>query len=192
MMKTENSNKKVTVKPVGKKALQTMLHPRLHSEIETQSVHHYGILCIATRLAHYIGTQLPSGRATLLEVILSQAISDWHAELDRSGIKTAFQCYCMAIFKSLPSILEYSVTGKTYVKPCYRYTWDCTSQSITDWLINSKIELSTLDVVRHNAASFTDPRDAAFLLCTKVFTRAELSLLGVVNEIHGLCQEAEE
>lgn len=186
----ENKTKKVSHKLFGKKELQTLLNSRLYQDIESQAVVHYGIQTIAIRLSNYIGNYLPYGQTTLLEIILLQAIADWHSVVDKKGIQAGYSAYCLSIFKALPRVLNYTVSAKTLSKPNHNYTWDCTSLSIVDWLIQFNIDLSTLEVFKHNAAQYTDPRDASFLLCPRVFSRQELQLLGVVNEIHGLRQGA--
>ena len=186
----ENKSKKVSHKPLGKKELQSILNSRLYQDLEAQSVVHYGIQTIAIKLANYIGVYLPHGQTTLLEIILLQAIADWHSQVDKKGIQAGYSAYCLSIFKALPRVLNYTVTAKTLSKPNHNHTWDCTSLSIIDWIIQYNIDVNTLEVVQHTAAQFTDPRDAAFLLCPRVFSRQELQLLGVVNEIHGLRQGA--
>lgn len=180
--------KRVTVAPsvIGKKEFALMIDKRLHNEIEQQSVHHIGIINLALRLACFVGLYLPYGRSTYLEVVLSQAISDWHAEMLSGNIQTAFSAYCLTIFKQLPLVLNYTVTGKTTLKPHYSHTWDCTKQTIYEWMHYAKLNHQEIDVIPHTTSSNIDPRDAAFLLCSKVFIRQELANIGITEDIHGL------
>ncbi|WP_445766822.1 hypothetical protein [Rheinheimera sp.] len=180
--------KRVTppLKFVSKKDLQNMIDQRLFNDIEQQSVHHMGILSVALRLASFVGLYIPYGQTTYLEIVLSQSISDWHAELRSGDIQTAFSAYCISIFKQLPLVLGYTVTAKTVQKPHYSHTWDCTTQTILDWINNSKLDHMTVNVIPHTEPFQVDVRDAAFLLCSKVLTRQELKYIGVVDDIHGL------
>lgn len=186
-MTTSTKTKKNEIpKLVGKKELSNMLDTRLFQEIDSQSVHHAGILNLAARFASYVTRLIPQGKSTFLEVTLSQAISDWHCAFTDGDIHEAYTAYCRAIFKSLPSVLHYTVTGKGIPKPHFAYNWDCTSQSIVDWFHLNKINPDEIKVIHHKTPSLIDDRDASFLLATRVFTRQDLIYVGVVDEIHGL------
>ncbi|MAA93715.1 MAG: hypothetical protein CML22_07385 [Rheinheimera sp.] len=187
MIETEK-RKRVTTAPsvIGKKEFSLMIDKRLHNEIEQQSVHHNGVINLALRLACFVGLYLPHGKSTYLEVVLSQAISDWHAEMLSGNIQSAFSAYCLTIFKHLPLVLNYTVTGKTTIKPHYSHTWDCTRQTIYEWMHLAKLNQYDIEVIEHTTNSRVDPRDAAFLLCSKVFIRQELANIGITEDIYGL------
>lgn len=178
--------KKIINKPLGKREFALLIDKRLHADIEAQSVHHAGIYNLSLRMASYIGTFIPSGKTSLLEIALSQAISDWHSSLLNGDIQDSFSAFCRALFKHLPEVLEFTVTGKGTSKPHLNYTWDCTTQTIYEWIITNRINLDDLRVIHHEGAKYLDPRDAAFLLCSKVFQRTEMKNIGITDEIHGL------
>lgn len=173
-------------KLVGKKELINMIDSRLFQDLESQSVHHDGILNLAYRFAGYVCRIIPEGKSTFLEVTLSQAIAEWHCAFFDGDIKKAYNAYCTSIFKALPKTLNYTVIGKGLAKPHYNFTWDCTTQSITDWFHTNKINPAELHIIAHESNNNMDPRDASFMLCTRVFSRQDLSYLGVIEEIHAV------
>lgn len=169
---------------VGKKELMNMIDNRLFQDIESQSIHHDGILNLAYRLAAYVCRIIPDGKSTFLEMTLAQSISEWHCAFHDGEIKKAYTAYCTAIFKALPNVLNFTVVGKALPKPHYTFTWDCTTQSITDWFNSNKINPEEIQIIQHQNPHPMDYRDAAFMLCTRVFTRKDLSYLGVIDEIN--------
>lgn len=186
MTEDVTKSKKIISKPLGKREFALLIDKRLHADIESQSVHHAGIYNLSLRMASFVGTFIPSGQTTLLEMALSQAISDWHSSLRDEDIQESFCAFCRSLFKYLPEVLDYTVTGKGISKPYLNYTWDCTTQTIYEWIITNRINVDEVKVIHHQGAKYLDPRDAAFLLCSKVFQRTEMKNVGITDEIHGL------
>lgn len=154
-----------------------MIDGRLYTEIEQASVCHNGLLNLAMQLASYIGPFIPQGDSTFLECTLSQAIADWHANFQDGDIRVAYSAYCKAIFKALPSLLDFEISGKAVPKPHYPYKWDCISQSVTSWIHEFNINPNEIEITPASNNLKLDSRDASFLLCSHVFHRQVLDSL---------------
>lgn len=171
-------------KVIGKKELLSFMDKRLHTDLCGQSIHHNGVLNVACRLANFVGDIIPYGKTTFLEKALSQAMADWHAEFINADIQAAYTAYCLSLFKQIPTVLNYTVTGLNNCKPRVNCSWDCTSMGIIEWMHMNRIAPSELVIAKHSENWTIDPRDASFLLCSRIFLRQDLKLLGVIDEIH--------
>lgn len=183
----QNTNKKTkttVAKPIGRKDLHTVIDKRLLADIESQSIHHVGIINITVRFANYVSTHIPYGNSTFLEVTLSQAIADWHASFVNGQTQMAYRAFCTSIFKALPHVLKFDVVGKALAKPHYATSWDCTSSSITEWMSSMRVDPNQIFVTSTEDFAAIDSRDSAFLLCSMVFTKQDLKNLSDIDKNH--------
>lgn len=184
--KVEKKHKTVTPKQIGRKDLSNMIDKRLFNDIDTQSVHHVGLINVTLRLANFVSHFIPQGNTTFLEIALSQAIADWHAAFINGQIEIAYRAFCTSIFKSLPYVMKFDVVGKALAKPHYPHTWDCTSHSIVEWINDMRIDPKQILVTVTDDFEAIDPRDSAFLLCSMVFTKQDLKKLSDIDKNHSL------
>jgi len=181
MSETVINNEKPRSKPNKRHSLISMIDRRLFLDIEKQSEHHPGLFVIASRLADYVGTYIKDGQSTFLDMTLSQALAEWHAQLIDGHISDAYAAYCLIIFKRLPILMGLTVTAKTLSKPHLNHTWDCTTSTCQEWLQLYRLNAETISIQMNSTMEQNDPRDMAFLLCSKVFAFKDLSTLGVVT-----------
>ncbi len=176
--------------PPSKKKLSFLIARSVYDDIENMSNHHPGILNVATRLTHFVTPLLPSGHSTFLDLVLSQAMTEWHAHYIDHGLSKAYVAYCNSILKDLPEIFNYSVTGKSGNKPFLLTTWDCTKESLSDWLTGNAI--SNCEITYKETVMRISPRESGFLIASRVFSRHELSFWGVGSELSNFTNRCEE
>ena len=166
--------------PPSKKKLSFLIARSVFDDIDNMSNHHPGIMNVATRLTYFVTPLLPSGHATFLDIVLSQAMTEWHANYIEQGLSKAYVAYCNSILNHLPEIFKYSVTGKSGNKPFLITAWDCTRESLSEWLTNNAISNCEINYI--NVPMPISPRESGFLIASRIFNRHELSFWGVSNE----------
>lgn len=181
--------KKLLSDDPSKKKVSFLLARSVYDDIERMSNHHPGILKVATRLTYFITPLLPCGHSTFLDLTLSQAMTEFHAHYIDDGIEVAYKAYCRAIFKAIPEIFNYSVTGAAGSRPFLITTWDCTLETLSEWLVSNDIHKCQITYNKVNTT--LSPAESAFLLASRVFTRHELSFFGVSTEMENLVNAEE-
>jgi hypothetical protein len=169
---------------VNKKNLRHLLDKPVFRCIDSQSMHHVGILEVALRTTELVGDQIMTGKTRLIDYILSHAITCWHASLNQNGVAAAYNDYCDVIFNSLSQLFDYTVTGKSKVIPFYNHTWDCTSQTYFQWVSEYNINPSKLNIVHTPPTIQLDKRSASYILSSRVFNRHDMCNIGLASEIH--------
>lgn len=167
-----------------KKKFSAMLAKSIYEDIDLMSNHHPGIFNVANRLAYFITPLLEAGQTSLLNIILSQAMTEWHAHYLEYGCRIAFSAYCNSILKDLPLIFNYSVSGRCGTKPFLMTSWDCTSQSLSTWLTENMI--SQCSITYNPVSMVLSQRESSFLLASRVFNRHELTFWGVKSELSNI------
>lgn len=173
----------------SKKKFSSMLAKSVFDDIETMSNHHPGIFNVANRLAYFITPLLPAGQSSFLDIVLSQAMTEWHAHYVDYGCRVAFNAYCNSILKALPEIFNYTVSAKSGNKPFLMTTWDCTRESLSDWLTGNAI--SQCHITYTPLTMALSQRESSFLLASRVFNRHELTFWGVSREFESLAHVKE-
>jgi len=171
---------------VNKKNLYHFLDKPVYRLIDEQSMHHVGIMKVALRTTELVGDKIMTGKTRLIDYILSQAITIWHASVNQKGVKHAYHDYCDVIFTSLSQLFDYTVTGKSKVTPFYNHTWDCTSLSYFQWVKEYNIDLNKLQIVHTPAPHQLDKRNASYILSSRVFNRPDMCNIGLASEIHNI------
>lgn len=181
-IKADKKTKVVIPKQIGRKDLVNMFDKRLINDIESQSIHHVGIINVTVRFANFVSNFIPQGNSTFLEMTLSQAIADWHAAFVNGQVQVAYRAFCTSIFKALPYVMKFDVVGKAIAKPHFPHTWDCTATGIIEWIQEMRIDPRQVFVTPTEDFSGIDPRDSAFLLCSMVFTKQDLKNLSDIDK----------
>lgn len=175
---------------VCKKQLSSLVAKAVFDDISKMSNHHPGISKVAVKLAYFITPLLQSGHATYLDLTLSQAMTEFHANYIDKGCQEAYRAYCDSIMKALPSVFNYTVIGRSGNKPFLMTTWDCTRETLAEWITVNNI--SVCDIIYQDAGIKITPRETCFLLAPRIFSRHELSFWGIPTELNGLLNAQEE
>lgn len=143
------------------------------------SGHNPNILSIAHRLADFMSEFLREDGAPLLDIILAHAMTEWSTRYATEGCNVAYREYCTSIFRDLPKVFGYRVTGKRGVKPFAPVTWDATECGLVQWMSDNHIINLKIELVKNNSA--ISQREQSFLVANQVFTRNEVLLWGVAD-----------
>lgn len=172
-----------------KKQLSSLVAKPVFDDIQRMSNHHPGISKVAVKLAYYITPLLPLGQSTYLDMTLSQAMTEFHANYIEKGCQEAYRAYCDTIMKALPELFNYTVTGKSGNKPFLMTTWDCTRETLAEWITSNNI--CVCDIVYHDSGMQITQRESCFLLAPRIFNRHELSFWGIPTELSALLNAEE-
>lgn len=167
-----------------KKQLSSLIAKPVFEDIQMMSNHHPGIIKVAVKLAYYVTPILPSGQSTYLDMTLSQAMTEFQANYIPNGCQKAFRAYCDAIMKSLPELFNYTVSGRSGNKPFLMTTWDCTRETLAEWITVNNI--GVCDIIYRDSEMLITQRESCFLLAPHIFNRHELSFWGIPTELSAL------
>lgn len=167
-----------------KKQLSALVAKPVFEDILKMSNHHPGISKVAVKLAYFITPLLPSGQSTYLDLTLSQAMTEFHANYIEKGCQEAFRAYCDTIMKALPELFNFTVSGRSGNKPFLMTTWDCTRETLAEWITVNNI--SVCDIIYRESGMQITPRESCFLLAPQIFNRHELSFWGIPSELSAL------
>jgi hypothetical protein len=152
--------------------------------IEKSGHHHSGIIDVSVRLTSFAGNKLPFHSSTLVDKLLLEAVSIWHANLIDVGIDRAYSMFCQHILNNLPSIFDYTVVGFSNIHATHRYTWDCLNQGFYEWIESGNINLQSLQITYSPASHKLAKNCRAFLLAPHVFSRSDFEHIGLASEQH--------
>lgn len=162
-----------------KRRYQVVINKDIYQELEEMSGHNPNILSIAHRLADFMSEFLREDGAPLLDIILAHAMTEWSTRYATEGCNVAYREYCTSIFRDLPKVFGYRVTGKRGVKPFAPVTWDATECGLVQWMSDNHIINLKIELVKNNSA--ISQREQSFLVANQVFTRNEVLLWGVAD-----------
>ena len=169
---------------VNKKNINKLLDRPVFNAITEQSMHHGGLFDIAIRTTELVGNRITSGKTKLIDLMLCEAMTSWHATLYQQGVDAAYQDYCNSVFNALSQLFDYTLTGKSSIIPYYQHTWDCLSFSFFHWAQEYKIDLDTL-IINHTPSKHKlNHTNASFILSSRVFNRHDMCNIGLASEIH--------
>jgi hypothetical protein len=163
----ERQDKKVYAEVIGKD---------IYSELEKMSNLHPKLMEVSIRLANYLSECVRDGEATLLDIILSEALTEWSTRYIEDGCNVAYQAFCKSIFKQLAKMYEYRVTGKRGYKPFHTTYWDCTRIGITQWMRDNQIREA--QIVKVHMDSAASQRESALIIAPQIFDRSDLTMWG--------------
>jgi hypothetical protein len=169
---------------ICKKRLHKVLGKPVYQLLSKCSHHHSGIIEVAVNLTNYLGNELPLRSTTLLDSILSEALSIWESNVHSTGIDQAYQSFCQHVLTQLPYALDYFVSGIGTIHSNHTYTWDCYAQGYYEWIEAMKITPSTIEIVHAPAEHTLHRASRAFLLAHHVFNRSDFDHLGLASEHH--------
>lgn len=164
--------------------MKTFIEKPIYNIILSESIHHDGLMDVAMRFTEFAGPYLHSGQAKFIDIVLSQAITNWSLCASRDGIRNAYGEFCLVVFQSLSRIFDYTVTGKTKTVPHYNQTWDCTAMGFFQWVKEHSVDLEKLTVQYTPASHKLDAQAASYILSSRVFTRNDMVHLGLSSDIH--------
>lgn len=162
-----------------KRRYQAVISKDVYRELDEMSGHNPAILDIAHRLADFLSEFLREDGAPLLDIILAHAMTEWSTRYATEGCNVAYREYCTSIFRDLPKVFGYRVTGKRGVKPFAPVTWDATECGLVQWMSDNQIINLKIELVKNS--SVISPREQSFLVANQVFSRNEISLWGVAD-----------
>lgn len=170
-----------------KKQLSALVAKPVFEDISKMSNHHPGISKVAVKLAYFITPLLPSGHSTYLDLTLSQAMTEFHANYIEKGCQEAFKAYCDSIMKALPELFNFTVSGRSGNKPFLMTTWDCTRETLAEWITLNNI--ASCEIIYRESDMQITPRESCFLLAPRIFNRHELSFWWIPSELTALFPE---
>jgi hypothetical protein len=171
---------------VTKKNLNKLLDKPVFNSIAEQSMHHGSLFDVAIRATELVGNHIMTGKTRLIDYILCEAMTSWHATLYQQGVEAAYQEYCNSIFNALSELFDFTVTGNSSIIPFYHHTWDCLSFSFYQWVLEYKIDLATLTIKHTPSQHSLDKRNASYILSSRVFNRHDMCGIGLASEIHSV------
>lgn len=169
---------------VNRKNLHRFIDTPIFSLIEKGGHHHSGIIDVAVRLACFIGNKLPFHNSNLLDKLLLESVSIWHANISNVGIYDAYSLYCRHILSNLPSVFDYTVVGLSNNHVTHRHTWDCLNQGFYQWMSVANINPQSLQITYAPASHELTRQCRGFLLAPHVFTRSDFEHIGLASEQH--------
>lgn len=185
---TERSDKRVYVELMGKD---------IYQELEAQSHHLPKLMKVGQKLCDYLTELIHEDGAPLVQVLLSEGLTEWTTRYHTEGCKMAYTEFCKAIFLGLRRVYNYRVSGRRGFKPFLNVFWDCTHESLISWMQKNQIKDLRIEQVetQYTASS----RELSLIIAPRIFERSDLSLWGVpdsnkdgISTEHALAAQAEE
>lgn len=168
---------------INKKNLHKHLDKPVYALLCKCAHHHSGIMDVSIRLTDYAGNLLQRNGYNYVDVLLSEALSIWEANVQSEGIANAYTAFCEHILNALAEIYDFTVTGTSYGAP-QKHIWDCLSCGLNEWQAKTNIIPETIIVECNPVEHGLHKQYRGFLLAHHVLSRADLIHLGLANEQH--------
>jgi hypothetical protein len=169
---------------------KSVIDPFIYRELEIMTGQHPRVLPIARKLLDYFSEVVTDSGASLTDLILTEAISEWSQRVPNYGYKSAFKAYSKAIFDKLPSAFDVRITGQRRNYPHAMVIWNPLKEGLVTWLGNNKVV--NLKVERVNNDTCFSKRELALVIACHIFEQEELFLFGFgdiyVQEAVGLME----
>lgn len=155
---------------------KSVIDPFLYRELESMNGQHPRVLPIAHNLLNFFSEVITDSGASLPDLILTEAITEWSQRALSQGYTPAFKAFCKVILLKLPLVFELRISGirKNYPNPVV--VWNPLKEGLVSWLDNNKV--LNLKIERVNNDTCFSQRELALMVACHVFEQADLFLFG--------------
>lgn len=155
---------------------KSVIDPFLYRELELMNGQHPRVLPVVHNLLDFFSEVITDSGASLPDLILTEAISEWSQRVHTQGYSPAYKAFCKAILFRLPFAFELRISGIRKNYPFPVVIWNPLKEGLVSWLDNNKV--INLKIERVNNDTCFSQRELALMASRHVFELEDLFLFG--------------